>query len=324
MTTIIPRQQAVILQHNQERQWPPRQHRKSGSFAWNSLKVLFLAILLLAIISLVAAPATTYHDYAYEEDNLVLFDTMGARLRGIGRILVANPTTCFGALLRIAMAIFLEISLDGFLKTVVTPAIAGTGIGILVTPLTFFIGQALQPIIHSVSFLIFDDRFLDIAMESTGTKQKLVKTTNGKWHRLSLVEGIITRHCLKVLSAWCVGLAGLCTLIPVLGPILTALLSGWIVAWDYVYVPLSGMGYVGFVRQFWVVYRDFRRYYWFGFWAVLLEEIPLAGPVMHVYNIYSATFLLEDLYWNGAAAATSSHAAMINTTIAAVTGHKEL
>jgi len=92
--------------------------------------------------------------------------------------------------------------------------------------------------------------------------------------------------------------------------------------------PLVGMdrrlGLCLCVRQFWVVYRDFRRYYWFGFWAVLLEEIPLAGPVMHVYNIYSATFLLEDLYWNGAAAATSSHAAMINTTIAAVSGHKEL
>ena len=88
----------------------------------------------------------------------------------------------------------------------------------------------------------------------------------------------------KSLSAWCLGLAGLCTLVPVVGHVLTAILSGWLVAWDYVYVPLTGMGYIGPLLQFQTVWQHLGAFQWYGFWAVLMEEIPLLGPFCHVYN----------------------------------------
>ena len=115
----------------------------------------------------------------------------------------------------------------------------------------------------------------------------------GKFHKLFM------RWCIKTIAGCSVGLAGFCTAIPILGPILTALLSGWAVAWDIVYVPLSGMGRVGILRQGMSVLHHFWDYYWFGFWAVLIEEIPIVNPVCHVYNVYSAAFFLERVHLEG-------------------------
>lgn len=242
---------------------------------------------------------------------------MSARLNGVFSVFQANPSMCFGVVIRIAIAVFLDVVLDGFLKTVVTPAIAATGIGIVATPLTFFIGQALQPMIHSVAFIVFDDRFLMASLEATGIKQRLLPRAVGKkWHKMTILEGIITRYCVKAIAGWCLGWASLFTILPVVGPVFTALLSGWVVAWDYVYVPLAGMGHVGVLRQFRTVLRNFRAYFWFGFWAVLIEEIPLVGPVCHVYNVYSAAFFLERLYLNG----TDTNHAFMNTDA----DHREL
>ena len=220
------------------------------------------------------------------------------RWHGIVAVFYAHPFMLIGVVIRIAIAITLELVLDGFLKTVVTPAIAATGIGALVAPLTFLIGQALQPIIHSIAFLVFDDKFLHATLEATGIKERLIterQLTKG-WHRMTFFQGMITRYVMKSMASWCLGLAGLCTMLPVVGYVLTAFLSGWVVAWDYVYVALAGMGYIGPRRQFQTVWRNFGEYQWFGFWAVLIEEIPFIGPACHVYNVYSAAFFLERLY----------------------------
>ena len=106
------------------------------------------------------------------------------------------------------------------------------------------------------------------------------------------------RWCIKTTSGICVGFAGLACAIPIIGPILTALLSGWVVTWDLVYIPLMGMGKVGIFSQARSVLANFGDYYWFGFWAVLIEEIqiPIVGPICHVYNVYSAAFFLERMY----------------------------
>ena len=57
------------------------------------------------------------------------------------------------------------------------------------------------------------------------------------------------------------------------------------------------MGYIGFRSQFrTVVIDNFWKYESYGFWAVLIEEIPILGPSCHVYNIYSAVYFLEKVY----------------------------
>ena len=107
-----------------------------------------------------------------------------------------------------------------------------------------------------------------------------------------------TRWCTKTAAGVIVGFAGLASAIPLVGSVFTALLAGWAVAWDMVYVPLAGIGRVGILRQGASVLAHFWEYYWFGFWAVLIEEIPIVGPVCHVYNVYNAAFFLERVYTN--------------------------
>lgn len=223
--------------------------------------------------------------------------TLGSRLKGMQSLINSHPSLFLGMIFRVTIAIILEINLDAFLKLVVTPFLAASVVGAVAAPLTFFVGQALQPIIHSVCFYGFDDTFIMATLDSTGGKDRLVTLSkSGEWHKMGFFHKSFMRWCIKSMAGFSVGFAGLCTALPVVGPILTALLSGWVVAWDMVYVPLSGMGHVGFFRQLRTVLGNFRAFYWFGFTAVLIEEIPLAGPVCHVYNVYSAAFFLERVY----------------------------
>ena len=104
---------------------------------------------------------------------------------------------------------------------------------------------------------------------------------------------MLTRYVLKSCAAWW---AELCTVIPVLGQLLVAVLTGWIVAWDYVHVPLSGMGYSCHWQHSQTVWKHFGQFQGYGFWAVIIEEIPLLGPSCHVYNVYSVAFFLEKVY----------------------------
>ena len=235
-----------------------------------------------------------------------------SRVTGLVSLFQQRPDLLLSVMIRIILAMALELVLDGFLKTVVTPALVATGIGAAVAPLVFLLEYTLQPMIHSVAFLIFDDRFLLATLEATGIKEDLVlsvqkqKSAKGtrkrrkggrvEWHKISFMEGMFTRYVIKSCAAWCLAWAGLCTVIPVLGQILVAVLSGWIVAWDYVYVALSGMGYIGPWQQFQTVWQNFGQFHWYGFWAVLMEEIPFFGPSCHVYNVYSAAFFLEKVY----------------------------
>jgi len=184
--------------------------------------------------------------------------------------------------------------MDGFLKTIVTPILVSTGIGALMAPLTFFLEYSLQPVIHSIAFLVFDDSFLLATLETTGIQSRMLQTR--QWHKLSFLEGMLTRYVVKSISAWCLAWAGVLTIVPLAGNILTAILTGWVVTWDYVYVPLSGMGHVGPWQQFRMVWKHLWAFQWYGFWAVLVEEIPVLGPSCHVYNVYSAAFLLERLF----------------------------
>ena len=219
-----------------------------------------------------------------------------SRLNGLISLFQQHPGFLVSAVIRIGVAMTLELVLDGLLKTVVTPALIATGIGAVAAPLTFLLEYALQPIIHSLAFIIFDDRFLMAALEATGIQHCLEQESGKAWHKMTLIEGIFTRYVIKSLAAWCLGWAGLCTAIPVAGHMLTAGLTGWIVAWDYVYVPLSGMGHVGPWQQLQTVWTHWGDYQWFGVWAVLLEELPFLGPTCHVWNVYNAAFFLERVY----------------------------
>ena len=213
-------------------------------------------------------------------------------------------------LIRTFLCTLIIVNIDGFLKLFVTPALVATGIGAVVAPVTFFMGQALQPIIHSICFFHFDDRFVMASMEACGSKERLVTGLGmDKWGRMGLREKIIMRYgVMKVFAGFFVGFASIFAYIPILGPILVALTGGWAMAWDMVYVPLSCMGYHGVLQQGKsVLSRDnFRKYYWFGFWAVLMEEIPIVGPTCHVYNVYRAAAFLEIVYLDGNKAAAGN------------------
>ena len=219
------------------------------------------------------------------------------KFSGMVALLQARPLLLLSAVIRICIAMGLELAMDGFLKTIVTPALAASGVGAIVAPLTFLLEYALQPIVHSIAFLIFDDNFLVATLQATGIQGNLVSVgKTDKWHKMGIIEGILTRYVVKSCSAWCLGWAGLCTIVPVVGHVLTAVLTGWLVAWDYVYVPLSGMGHIGPFQQFRTVWKHWWSFQWYGFWAVLAEEIPFLGPTCHVYNVYSAAFFLERVY----------------------------
>lgn len=159
----------------------------------------------------------------------------------------------------------------------------------------------------------FDDAFVVAALEATGGKGRLVAlglSKTGEWRPMGFFYKYFVKIWLKVAAGGVVGVAGLCTAIPFAGPVLTALLSGWIVAWDIVFVPLYGMGLGGILGQAGSVRAHLREYHWFGFWAVLLEEIPVVGPACHVYNVYSAAFFLESVYVTGNATATLAGSAV--------------
>ncbi|CAB9499820.1 expressed unknown protein [Seminavis robusta] len=228
------------------------------------------------------------------------------RLEGLLALLSARPMLLFSAVVRIGIALGLELAMDAVLKTVVTPLLVASGIGALLAPATFLLEYAFQPLIHSIAFLVFDDNFVMATLETTGIQDRLVRKDHKnnpgvlEWHKMSFFEGFCTRYVVKSLTAWCLGWAGLCTIVPVVGHLLTAVLTGWLVAWDYVYVPLSGLGYIGPLQQFQTVWQHFSYFQWYGFWAVLIEEIPVLGPACHVYNVYSAAYFLEGLYsWRG-------------------------
>lgn len=224
------------------------------------------------------------------------FDETPSRLGGLIALFSLYPDFILSVSIRILICMALELMLDGFLKTVVTPAIIATGIGAVVAPLIFLLEYALQPIIHSIAFIIFDDKFLMATLEATGIKDQLEAEAAMPWHSVTFTEGFITRYVIKSMATSCLGWAGLCTIVPVAGHILTAVLTGWVVAWDYVYVPLAGMGYIGPWQQAQTVWEHFGDYQWYGFWAVMAEEIPFLGPTCHVYNVYSAAFFLERVY----------------------------
>lgn len=207
-------------------------------------------------------------------------------------------------IIRILICTIVTVNIDGFLKAIVTPTLVATGIGAIVAPMTFFMGQALQPIINSICFFHFDDRFVMASLEVSGSKERLMTgLALEKWGRMGLREKIFMRYCVvKLCAGFFIGLAGIFAFIPILGPIIVALSGGWAMTWDMVYVPLSCMGYHGVVQQGKSVHTNFRKYYWFGFWAVLIEEIPIVGPTCHVYNVYSAAAFLEMVYLGNAAA----------------------
>jgi len=223
---------------------------------------------------------------------------MPSHLQGIQSLLKDRPSLCVEMVIRVILATAIVIQFDAFLKLVVTPALAATGIGLLLVPFTFFVGQAAQPIIHSWCFIAFDDRFVLASLEASGAKDRLVKGMGlEKWGEMAGWEKLIMRHgVMKSSASFFVGMAGIFAYIPLLGPVLVALFSGWAVAWDMVYVPLSCMGYVGVPKQGRSVYANFRKYYWFGFWSVLIEQLPLVGAACHVYNIYRAAEFLENVY----------------------------
>jgi len=176
------------------------------------------------------------------------------------------------ALVRVVIATILAVNLDAFLKLVVTPVLIASVIGIIAAPLTFVLGNAIQSVIYSFCFFGFDDKFLITTLDATGGKERLLLiSSDGEWHKMGKFEKLSARLAMKFAAGFSVGFAGLATMIPIVGPILTAGLSGWVVAWDMVYVPLSGIGYVGVFPQARSVYDNFRQFYWFGFWAVLAE-----------------------------------------------------
>lgn len=214
---------------------------------------------------------------------------------GMRSLMKGRPGLFAEMVARVVVATILVVNVDAFLKVFVTPVLVATGIGAAVAPVAFFMGQALQPIIHSFCFFHFDDRFVLASLEATGAKGRLAPRAG--WHKVGIVEKVFVRYgVMKLMAGAFVGLTGIFALVPILGPILTALVAGWAVAWDTVYVPLSGMGYVGVFKQGRSVFSNFRAYYWFGFWAVLIEEIPIIGPSCHVYNVYSAANFLERVY----------------------------
>jgi len=137
-------------------------------------------------------------------------------------------------------------------------------------------------------------------LEATGGKARLAALSkDGEWQSTGFFHRFFVRWCIKTCAGFFVGFAGLATAIPIVGPIITAALAGWAVTWDMVYIPLSGMGRVGVIHQGLSVLHHFWSYYWFGFWAVLMEEIPVVNPLCHVYNVYSAAFFLERVYLTG-------------------------
>ncbi|KAL7525099.1 hypothetical protein ACHAWF_001209 [Thalassiosira exigua] len=270
----------------------PHQERSGSAVAWvRSPATLLSAMMLIGFAYCIAATATS--DEQHESSSFVR-----NRIDGIVSLLWDRPSLMLNMVLRVVLATAISVNLDAFLKLVVTPALAATIVGAVATPLTFFVGQTLQPIIFSVCFVGFDDKFVLATLEVTGIKDRLAAehAKDGEWREMGYFEKFITRYLIKVMAGWTVGIAGIATIVPVVGPILTALLSGWAVAWDVVYVPLSGMGRRGFLRQAKTVFGNFWGYHWFGFWAVLLEEVPLLGPLCHVYNVYNAAFFLERMY----------------------------
>jgi len=266
----------------------------------SSAPFIILTVLMLLLIEFINAVAAE-EDGGGGDDSASssFYSAVGDRLSGMRALLQSRPGMLINMTIRVVIAIAITVNLDIFLKLVVTPVLAASIIGAVAAPLTFFLGQALQPVIHSICFYGFDDSFVMAALEATGGKERLAKLSKtGEWHEMGTFERYFTRWCIKTSAGFVVGFAGLSAAIPIVGPFLTALLAGWAVAWDTVYVPLSGMGKVGFLHQGASVMKHFWSYYWFGFWAVLIEEIPVVGPVCHVYNVYSATFFLERVYLN--------------------------
>ena len=311
------------------------------------IAVVVVVILTVTAPRVVAAAVIVAPDDGGDGD-YEFYDVVAARITGIARVLVANPGMCGEALVRIGLAVGLETVLDGLLEGVVVPSLErvtprrfGGWVG---PPAAHFLGEALRPVLRSVSFLFFDDRFLDTVLESTGTKEALAASlclTTG-WHETQpgLFRKLVARYCLKAVASWFVGFAGLLTVVPLVGPVLTAFLSGWIVAWDCVCVPLWGMGRTTAWSQLETVLADLPRYHRFGVGAVLLEEMMIipnrAGAAMHVYNVYSAAFFLKDLYGGHRSPAPPACATTINATgmvvatvasaaaAAATNGHAEL
>lgn len=261
--------------------------------------ISLLTLILILLMEFGNAVAASSNDMSEDDYDTTDPSSLGARLKGIQSLLGSRPGLLLSVVIRVAIAIALQINLDAFLKLVVTPFLAASVVGAVAAPLTFFVGQALQPIIHSFCFYGFDDPFIMATLEATGGKERLsTLSKTGEWYKMGTFHKYFMRWCIKTTAGFWVGFAGLCTYIPIVGPVLVALLSGWVVAWDMVYVPLSGMGHVGIFRQGRSVLANFGEYYWFGFWAVLIEEIPIVGPVCHVYNVYSAAFFLERVYLN--------------------------
>ena len=54
----------------------------------------------------------------------------------------------------------------------------------------------------------------------------------GEWHSMSRLERFMTRYVMKVCAHMCVGLAWIANVIPGVGHVLVALLTGWVVAWE--------------------------------------------------------------------------------------------
>ena len=107
------------------------------------------------------------------------------------------------------------------------------------------------------------------------------------------------RWCIKTIAGCSRRVSGvLCTAIPIVGPILTALLSGWGRGMGYCVRPpsLAWDGLEYFVRacRYFIIFGTITG---LDFWAVLIEEIPIVNPVCHVYNVYSAAFFLERVYF---------------------------
>merc|ERR1719401_2705760 len=115
---------------------------------------------------------------------------------------------------------------------------------------------------------------------------------------MTLLERYSIRYVVKACIDCAIGFVGLTTLIPIVGNFITAFAIGWAVAWDYVYVALDGIGFTEPQQQFASVYKNFTAYYWWGFFCVLIEEIPFAGPFLHAWNIHTASFFLEEVYIN--------------------------
>ena len=67
------------------------------------------------------------------------------RQGGMSALLRDRPALFTEMVLRTALATILVTNVDAFLKLVVTPVLAATVVGAVLTPFTFFMGQALQP-----------------------------------------------------------------------------------------------------------------------------------------------------------------------------------